>query len=253
MGESAKALCSLVLIVGTIAAAFVWFDDRPNAIAWGFRIGAPIVAALALALLLKLHFRVDVARDYLRDCTGTYFNREGFNFAFVATARDRVAYLVAYFQNQRDQPCIGRVVLRPARGFFLTRTDFEPIACEIACEPAAFGYVRLAIPIPVNLQGKRQTFEVGASAQFPDGKGQRLRFFDGVFLRTNTDFGSSFHSALAIVGVAAGTIVLTKPATVTIELPAGVAPELPEDVPHEIVTLWRLGDPPLARVTSGKP
>ena len=242
MGESTKAICALVLSVGAIAAAIAWIADRPDAATWSIRIGAPTLALMAIALILKLHFRADLAYDYLRDHAGTYFNRDGFCFAIVATAVDGIAYMDAYFQNQRDKPCVGRIALRPARGFFMGRAKIETITYEIECAPAAFGFARMAIPIPEKLQGKRQSFEVGASVDYPEGKGQRLRFHDGVFLRANTKFGGSFGTALTVAGAATGSIVLSKPATATVDLPVGVTEDIPDNLIPEIKTLWQLGD-----------
>lgn len=75
-----------------------------------------------------------------------------------------------------------------------------------------------------------------------------MRFHDGVFLRSNTNFGNSFGTALTIAGAATGSLVLSKPATTTIDLPVGVAEDIPDDLPPEITTLWRLGEPSLERV-----
>lgn len=249
MGESTKAISALVLIVAAIAAAIAWTADQPDGATWAFRIGGPTLALLAIGLILNLHFRADLAHDYLRDRAGTYFNRDGFCFAFVATAVDSVAYMDAYFQNQRDRPCVGRIALRPARGFLMGRAKIETITYEMECGPAAFGVARIAIPVPEKLQGKRQSFEIGASVKYPDGKGQRLRFRDGEFLRSNTNFGNSFGTALTVAGAATGSIVFSKPATATVELPVGVTEDISDTLVPEIKTLWKLGDPSLENVT----
>ena len=248
MGESVKAVCALVLIVASAAAALAWSTNQPDAISWSCRIGGPVVALLALGLILRLHFRTDLAPDYLRKQAGNYFNRGGFCFAFGATAVDGVCYLSAYFQNQQDKPCLGRIALRPARGFFLGRAKIETITFEIDCKPAAFGVASIAIPLPKKLQGKRQAFEVGASVDYPQGKGRRLRFRDGIFLRTNANFGNRFGTALTVAGAATGQIVLSNPATTAVELPVDVAEDVSQDLKPEIKTLWKLDDPPLDQV-----
>ncbi len=245
MGESTKSVCALLMIVGIIASVLAWTADRPDATTWGFRIGAPIVALLSLGLILKLQLRPDLERDYLRTQTGTYFNRDGFCFTFVVTPIDGTAFMDAYFQTQYDKPSVGRIALRPARGFFLTRANIDAITFEVECPPAAFGFARIAIPLPAKLQGTRQSFEVGASVRYPEGKGRRVRFHDGVFLRSNTDFGNSFGTALTIAGAATGSIVLSKPATTTVALPTGVAEDVPQGLAAETKVLWQLGDPPL--------
>ncbi|WP_339687148.1 hypothetical protein [Gimesia maris] len=220
MGESTKSLCALLMIVSGIAGALAWTADRPDTITWGFRIGGPIAAIFALGVILKLQFRADLEHDYLRALTGAYFNRNDFCFAFVVTPYDGIAFMDAYFQTQRDKPCIGRIALRPARGFFFSRAKIDAI-----------------------------TFEVGASVRYPDGKGHRVRFHDGIFLRSNTNFGNSFGTALTVAGTATGSIALSQPATATIDLPVGVAEDLPDNIAPEIKILWQLGEPPLENVS----
>jgi hypothetical protein len=249
MGESTKAVCGLLMIVGVIAAWLAWTADRPDETTWGFRIGGPIMAILALGLFLKLQFRADLEHDYLRPLTGTYFNRDGFCFAFVVTAVDGIAFMDAYFQTQYDRPSLGRIALRPAAsGFFMTRAKIDSMTFEIECPPAGFGFARIAIPIPEKLQGKRQSFEVGASVRYPEGKGRRIRFHDGLFLRSNADFGNSFGTALTVVGAATGSIVLSKPATATIDLPSGVTEDIPYNLASETKILWQMGEPALENV-----
>lgn len=251
MGESTKAVLALLMIVGMVATPMAWFTDDPNAVTWGFRLGGPIASVLAIGAILKLHFRADLQPDYLRPLAGTYFNRDGFCFAPLATAADGLAYLTVYYQSQFDQPSLGRIALRPAPGFFLTRAKIDAITFEIDCPPAGFGRVKIALPIPQKLQGKRQSFEIGASVHYPDGKGLRVRFHDGIFLRSNTNFSNSFGTALMIAGAATGQIVLSKPATVKIELPRGVAETLSDGPAPERELLWKMGDPPLQPGATG--
>ncbi|QDU75236.1 hypothetical protein Pan97_22650 [Bremerella volcania] len=246
MRESIKAFLALLMIIGLIAAVFAWAHDRPDQTTWVFRIGGPISSALALGLLLRLHLRRDLEHDYLRSVLGTYFNRDGFCFGFIVRPINGVAYIEAYFQSQYDQPSVGRIALRPARGFFLTRANIDAITFEIECPASGFGFVRMAIPIPEELQGKRQSFEVGASVQYPNGKGRRIRFYDGIFLRSNSDFGDSFGTALALAGTATGMIVLSNPATTKVPLPRKVSDSLSESAVPQINVLWQQGEQPLA-------
>ena len=246
MGESTKSLLALVLIVAGLFAAGSWFmAEEPDATTWQIRLVSTAIALLALILILLLQFRRDCARDFLSEVTGNYFNRDGFCFTVSATEVEGIAWFQVHFQNQRDLPSIGRVALRPARGFFLTRAKFDLITYEIHCPPAGFGVALLAVPIPAHLQGKRQAFEVGASVRYPEGRGQRIRFRDGIFVRANRISGDPFSTALAVAGAATGSIVLTSPATVTVNLPKDVVEELTLQLAPEIKILWQLGDPEL--------
>ena len=251
MSESIKSVSTLIMIVGTVVSLLAWIvADRPDATTWSFRIGAPITVLLSLGLILKINRRPDLEPDYLRSLNGfgTYFNRDGFCFAFVVTPVNGIAYIDAYFQTQYDKPCIGRIALRPARGFFLTRANIGAITFEVECPPSGYGFARIAIPLPKKLQGKRQSFEVGASARYPEGKGRRIRFHDGVLLRSDTNFGNSFGTLLTITGAATGSIILSKPATVTVTLPAGVTEELPLGFLPKTKIFWQHGDSPLINI-----
>ena len=216
MGESTKVICLLVLIVLSLAGAIAWFLDRPDAMMWGLRIGGPSLAVLALGLLLRLHFRADIAHDYLRELAGghDYYGCDGFSFLpFRAAAAEGIAYCGIYFQNQRDHECRGRIAFRPAGGYFSGRAAIESITYEIDCPPAAFGVARIAVPVAEKQQGTCLSSEVSVTVDYPRGKGQRLRFRDAV-----------------------------SPAGVTFDLPVGAIDTVLE---KETKTFWKLGDPPL--------
>ena len=97
-------------------------------------------------------------------------------------------------------------------------------------------------------QGRKQAFEVGATAAYSEGKGRRLRFRDGILLRTDAQFYNAIGSALALGSTATGNLTLVTPATVTMILPTDVAEHAPDALKPETDTLWRLGDPPLDSV-----
>jgi hypothetical protein len=246
MREALKVLCVVIFMFAAPAAAIGWMDRADGAVSLFLRYGCPVLAVLGIAGFLKIHLRADLVPDYLHHHVGTYFNRGGFCFAFRTSVLDGVCYLEVLFQNQRDAPCVGRIALRPARGFYLGRANIEPIAIEIKCKPAAFGTAKIAIPIPGELQGKRQSFEVGASANYPNGTGRTLRFRDGIVLRANSDFGNAFATALTAAGALTGSIVWSTPAKITIDLPGGVSDDVAEASEPETQTLWKLGDQPVA-------
>lgn len=240
--QSIKAVAWFVVIAAGFTALIVWSDDIPNETTWKFRIGSVVVALLAICFIAALHFRRDTEPDYLHSHCKTYFNRDGFCFAIGVSELNGIASIDAYYQNQFEKPCGGLIALRPARGFLLNRPGIETIVFRITCGPAAYGYARLPIAIPAALQGKRQLFEVGASVFYPDGRGRRLRFRDGIFLRTDVQFDRSLETAVTIASFVAWHPHLTKPAMVKLELPTGVAVELPSGVSAEAVTLRSLDD-----------
>jgi hypothetical protein len=245
MSEAIKVACVVVLMVGTVVAVFVWTDDRPSAVTWVIRVGLPVACVAAVAVFLKVHFRKDKVPDYLARYTRNYFNRNGFCFALTAENRGGICYLTVYFQNQYDRPFVGRVALRPSQGFFMNRPAIPAVLLAIDCDAAGFGIARTQIPVPEELQGKRQLFEVGAAVGYPQGKGSRVRFRDGTLLSRDTEFCDDRGELLAVAGVLTGHIIISFPTRTPIVLPANVATDIPDDRVTEVQMLWRLGDPPI--------
>jgi hypothetical protein len=127
----------------------------------------------------------------------------------------------------------------------LTRAKLDAIAFEIPCDGGAFGVVSIPVPLPRNVQGRRQAFDVGASVDYPEGRGRRLRFRDGIFLRANSQFRDSFRTGVTLLGTLAGGVVLSSPAKITLDLPTDVAEETPADAEPQRQVLWKPGDSPL--------
>jgi len=243
MGESSKAVLAFVLILSIAAALFAWIFENPGPTGWGFRIGAPVVGVLAIAALMALQFRRDAAPDYLHQISKTYFNVDGFCFAIKAEAHEGTCRILAYFQNQYENPCKAEIELVPLPGFFLTAAKVDTLRFEIPCEGAGYGVAAQLIAVPRALQQKSQIYNVGAVAEYPGGKGRRLRFRDGTFLRENTPKGRSVNRAIrtGLVAGASPWYFLYRPPRVKLQFPSGIAAELTAGQ-TQIKTLWKLGD-----------
>ena len=244
MREAIKVASVVVLLFAIPAAAIVWMDEPPSPTEWLVRVLCPLAALAAMICFLRLHFQRDIVPDYLRAVTAEYLNRDGFCFAIRPETSQGICYLNAYFQNQHDQPSDCRIALRPSRRFLLGRAPIPTLEYAIHCEPAAFGVARLSMPVPGELQGKRQLFDVGASVDYPQGKGRRLRFRDGNLLYTDCQFHNRRAARLAWAGLITGHLIVSFPRRISINLPTGVKDDLPKDGIAECCTLWKLGDPP---------
>jgi hypothetical protein len=232
-----------MLAGGIVVAIFSWSDNKPDAGVWTMRIisAAALIGGVAGGLFLL--FRRDRAPDFLQQTCGGYFDRGGFCFAIVPTIVDNRCYLRVYFQNRFERPCRGRVALKPRSGFF-SRPDIQGLTFDIECPAAGFGFYALPFPIPRQYQGTRQKFEVGASVEYPAGKGRMLRFRAAMVLRSNASFGNPFHTTLTVMGALAGSLVISRPATITWTLPSNVKEDVLEnDIGHSCL-LWQLGDGP---------
>jgi len=223
MGESTKVILSLILGIAGVVGAIAWIPGPTDPLTWPLRIGGPVVALLALGMIIKLQFRSDLAFDYLRKHQGDYQNHHDFCFTCESTAVDGIAYVEVGFQNQRDEQCLGHLQLRHFPERWQDVPTLDVIEFEIDCAPAAYGLATCAVAVPKKLQGKYQRFRIRASAEFPNGTGRKLRFYDGIFARVPTWM---------------------------LEFPVDVADDLPDSAQPEIQTLWKLGDSPLESVPS---
>lgn len=245
MGESTKAVLALLGIIAACASLAGWLDDRPDGATWLWRIVPLLVAAGIFGLLLKLHFRRDRAPDFLAErCDGTYFNRGGFAFG-VSAARIEdertgapIGALVIPFQNQTDAPCRAQVSVRPGRGFLLGRGGMDRATVKIACPAAAFGEAVVPIAVPAELAGKRRKFEVGATVDWPKGRGRQVRYGDGVHLRQNAEFQDVAGCLLQGAALLSGSLLWSRPPTAEFALPKRVSASPPRDQEPTVQILW---------------
>jgi len=237
MGQSAIAVVALVFIVFSIAAAVAWVVAEWHLF---IEVGLTLGALASFSALVYSMTRRDMAPDFLRRVTRSYFERDGFTFAIVPQARDGVCYMRILFQNRFSEPCEAQVVLKPSRQFFMTRRPIDQVAVGIKCDGGAFGDASVPWGIPKQFQGKSQNTDIGASVRWPHGKGEMLRFRDG--MPTRGPKLDAFQVTTTVAGALGGMIVLHTPARCRIRLPANVAESVPDDSPIEFRTLWRPGD-----------
>lgn len=240
MGESAKAVTAIVLIICLFGGAFAWLDGPPPW-GWGWRIGFTLGTIASLAVLLGSMRRRDRAPDFLAAVARAYFERAGFCFAIAPGVAEGVCVLNVYFQNRYERPCRAQIVIQPASGFWLTRSKIQSQTVEIECEGGAFGLTQVPWPVPGKYQGTKQSFDVGAYVEFRDGRGKMLRFRDGVAVGNATV--DAWKGAATLIGAAGGMIVMSRPAKLTVKLPESVAEEVADEAPIVTKTLWRPGDP----------
>ncbi len=111
----------------------------------------------------------------------------------------------------------------------------------------------MPLAIPKRFQGKLATFDVGADVVYPDGKGKRLRFFEGVRLDHNANFISGRFRLLGTVALLCGIIYFKSPTRLRCRLPEGVAEELPGDLGDAVRIEWQLPAADAPAVTSPSP
>ena len=244
MRESVKAVLALLVIVCVLLSILAWssaWSNVPERM-WFLRVLSPLLGLGALVLLCRMQWRKDKVPDFLRQHTRSFFERDGLCFAIEAEVEDDTCIVQILFQNRYERPCEASIALRPASGFFLTRKKIKALAADVQCVPAAFGVVRVPLPVPEKYQGRKVSFDVGASVSYPQGRGRILRFKDGTRVG-KASFSSPGGAALTLAGMFAGQVVMSRPASVKLALPVGVRQELPDDTPVQVETFWQLGDP----------
>jgi len=242
MQETLKVVCVVGIMFGGVAAAFAWSDNKPNVTP---RLASSAATLVGLVGFLVLHFRRDRVPDFLRKYSRIRFERAGLCFSVEPTIKGNCCYLRVLFQNRYEGRCHGRIALRPAEVFgTFARSDFQAITFDFDCPAAGFGVALLPLPIPSNLQGRRQAFQVGATVEYPNGKGRLLRFGSERVLtvRSNADFRNPFYRRLTIIAALTGSILISRPARIALLLPNNVAESVPGKPEDSQTILWQLGD-----------
>lgn len=245
MHESLKAVCIVGFMFGTVVAAVGW-GVGPSESVWMVRIISTAIAVVGLVGFLVLNFRKDRAPDFLVKIYGGYFDRGGLCFSLEPTLIDGCVYVRVLFQNRYARRCRGQFALRPAEVFgWVSRRDAASTV-DFDCPPAGFGMVLMPLVVPSTIQGKLQAFQVGATVEYPEGRGRMLRFGSAAAtsMRTNADFRAPFNRRLTIAAALGGMIFISRPPLFKIAVPSGV-PEFPrEPVATDSKVFWQLGEGP---------
>jgi hypothetical protein len=246
--EIIKAVSVLILIVCGVTALGVWSDDRPTDLVKQLRIGTIVGGIIGIGGLVWVYNPRDIAPDYLSRIAEPYFDRGGFCFLLDAFESDGQCYLEAHVQNRYGRPCRGQIAIRLKKPVMRGGRLMNPIVLAVDCPPAGFCVITAPIGVPAEIQGRSAIFEVGASVEYPDGRGRTLRFKDGLVIRSNTRFRNTFATTLTVLGAMGGVIVWSSPATVTLALPANVQSKVPRDTAARSEIIWQLDDPVLEHV-----
>jgi hypothetical protein len=227
----------------------VWCDDRPERSTWMWRVGFSVVGAGAIAGLVRLQFwgKADLVPDFLSGKCKTFFEQNGLCFVLGAATENGVFFVNAMYRNRHDRPCMARIALRPVAGVFRSavgpfRNDFSTIMFDISCGPGAFGIASIPLPVSGRHQGKKLTLQIGATVDYPEGKGKEMRFREGSLVRYNAEFHSAYLRSLQVLYFFCGGFLFSFPASVTFILPKGVAESLQSGKCQHTQTLWTIGD-----------
>jgi hypothetical protein len=240
MGESIKAILSLIVLIAIFGSWYAWTigrKDFPRDIGT-IRLTLAAVGITSLSLLIWAVYRRDKLPDHLRAITRRRFDCGGLAFAPVTDVRDGTLFLDIYFQNSFQRPCVTRLLIRPAVQNLGVRrpADVPPIELTIECDGGAFGVASVPFPVPHLRLGQKLRFNVGGVTRFPDGRGKRLRFREGVTVRPPTGLADALVTGASLL---TGHLHYRKDAAFVIRLPLDVRRDSSPDPTATCQILWR--------------
>jgi hypothetical protein len=242
MNESFKAIVQLAVLILVAVAVCAWTLSRhPDEVVWACRVGAPVAAAGLGWWVWRSGRRADVAPDFLgQRVSRRYYDQDGFCFVPVLAVRDDgLCHVNVYYQNRYSGACDGVVWLRPpARSFSFGRHDLPEVRVKVTCGGGAFGVVSVPVGIGAKYQGKRWAYEVSASSEYPNGRGERLRFGPGMKVGKAGTGATAARVGMTLLGALGGVIVWHKRASVTWAVPKGAMEVVPAGEGERNEVVW---------------
>jgi hypothetical protein len=241
MGESLKAILSLIVIIALFGSWWAWSSagrkDFPKDIGT-IRLVLAAGGVGSLSLLLWGVFRRDKLPDKLREVSRAHFHCDGLSFVPTPALRDQILFLDVYFQNSFERRCTTRLLIRPAvRNLGIRRpTDLPPIEITIECDGGAFGVASIPYPVPHLRLGQKVRLNVGGVTRYPDGRGKRLRFREGINVRPPTGLADALLTGASLL---AGHLHSGKDAAFDLQFPMEARAELPPGSEPTCQILWR--------------
>jgi hypothetical protein len=243
MRESIRAICVLVAVVAGCIACLAWGEDELEANHPFLLYGCPVIAVAAVGWFVFDSLRRDRAPDFLKKHFKSFFDGGGLGFVIVPCEDRGVCRFEVYFQNRYERPCRATVGLRPASGLFNSQPFFPPVFIEIDCPGGAFGHTSCPVGVPYEAAGQVIAFSVGARVVYPQGKGRILRYRDGITLRYDHNFHSTFVSVFQGLALLGGGLLFSRPAGTTMTIPYGVEEFVPIQARERTEIHWQPGDP----------
>ena len=235
-----KYLFAAMLLGSATTALFLWiggdvdhFTPETNRMIW---IGSTIVFVISLAGVVWAVTRRDKVPDFLAAITGNYYQHDGFCFVVLPTVANGLLTLTMLAQNKFSERCEATLAFKP----WADRERFLPEQVELSLPPAALVAMRIPVAVPDHLQGKSVEVEIFATARYPDGRGQLLRFREG--LTVGRPPNAVKDTVITALFAAIGFLYVSSPATLDIKLSTELANCLMDDISTTTTVLWKLGD-----------
>jgi len=244
MGESLKAILSLVVVIAVFGSWYAWTVGRrdfPTDIGM-IRLAFAAAGIVSLSLLLWGVHRRDKLPDKLGEIARARFDCDGLTFLPTPAVRGRTLFLDVYFQNSFQRPCSTHLLIRPAVPHLGIRrpADLPTIELDIECDGGAFGVASVPFPVPHLRLGQKVRLDVAGVTRFPNGRGKRLRFREGTRVLTPTNLTDAFITGASLL---TGHLHRSKDAFFHLQIPLDLQTDQSSPPSITVETLWR---PPVA-------
>ena len=238
MNMHVRALLQSAVVGGVVFGAVFWLvPGRTFPIEWAMRILLPSIAILAWGVLRWHSRRPEIFHDFLADVTRRYFEWDGLCFALLVDVCDGCCRLNFYFQNRYRGRCHCRITLHPmALGLVFLRPKMAPIEIDFISGGGEFGVARALCAVPDTVQNRRGICKISICVDYPDGRGETLRYRVGSHVSANLPRGGYINQPIRFPGSVAEQVVNRPPAIEilsTPDLPIGGFPVIPVNMPDD--------------------
>jgi hypothetical protein len=240
-GFDRKQVALIAIALGLIIVALTLIGHYPPQVSNGVVLLFGILVPTCLAILSRRQRRPDFTPDYLSHCNGPIFERDGLCFKVSLDNEDQTAMFTIMYQNRYEGPALARVAVRAVGSTVAT------VSPRIECGPAGFGVAKFPVAIPARHQGKKATLEIGASTDYPLGKGREVRFRSGRAVLHDSQFRKLPLKNRALPGYSVGCILMQMAARIRLNLPCNVAEYVPDETTGHAEELWSLSKRWLSR------
>lgn len=235
MNETGKVLSGFFAVVAGFIAAAAWSLD-PVGKVWTVRLISTALSLSLFVFLIKALLKKDLAPDFLRMVGNSVFERSGFQFLIQPLTIDGEYCFRIWYQNRHMNSCKARILLTSQRDFLMKIPKVGPLFCELEIPSGGFGHYTVLLNAEKKYHGKKVSFGVYADTVWPQGKGELLRFRDGINVGTLP--GTSRDQILKVATLASGGI--STPAKYVVTLPFEIKENPVGDWEEEF--LWKYGD-----------
>lgn len=234
-GAKVVAMFIVVLIYIIIAIHFI---SEIHYYSCEEKISALIMASgiFPIGCALLMQSQKDEVPDFIRMHGLSHYYYYGLYFAFKPQEINGRLVMRIFFQNGYDAALNVTMLCQSPLVLFFIDSNLDPIMLEMTLPPGCFATADIPVAIPVELQGKKISYELSVRLCFPQENGKRILHRRGIHVR---------NSAIALDKIGRFFFHNGKhqPTKYRFIAPENVASSFTVPPKPHIECKWKLGDP----------